>query len=626
MADIDQWGTNDFVTTSRWRRWWWWHFRLNKSQPGAWRNGWTIFVHRKSGSSGGGGDDFTLFIFACPPPPSSVTVSQTHSLVSKHNHGGQTLLEEWSKAKNVESDFVCFDYHRFDGQRTTLQSLYCRSSSGTGKKRVFVFKRRKKDWKIFSPKKVPSVLEETRDSNHTANQNIFLASPIASDLVGSKKTDQKRRNFEFNCTNRSEGYYADVESNCRLFHYCRQNGVSFTFRCPGDSVFNQRVLSCDNKVTDPTEMCWEASKFYFINQMIYPANNQSRSTQLKLLRFLTESIDRQPSSSKKPIEYEPLPSDPFSKLVEFDDATEVPLFDQIDSPMWFEERGPLASDRSVNRYSGQTPATTPMSLKSNKGVTNCYEQELNRLPEEAGTLFDDSKLNHTKTELNLMNVDWDDDSFLDNEEAALSDELNKQLENEMNIEKQNKPLPPPPPPPQPAPPESSALPIFPTSLIEQNIGPNPFIYGQPLGSELSPIINDEFSPVSFENILESLPSYPLEELTTPKPTKKPRSNFLFKHQQKLKQLIRFPLSLSPFNMFSRKYDQFPQWMSQRRQQRWPKLTPLERIFGHWQAPINYPRNTQIHFTPSSSQIYHHSAANRIHWQSCQKKYSNRVFY
>lgn len=41
-----------------------------------------------------------------------------------------------------------------------------------------------------------------------------------------------------------DGYYADVQFACKVFHYC-QNGKRHTFMCPPKSWFNQRNMICD---------------------------------------------------------------------------------------------------------------------------------------------------------------------------------------------------------------------------------------------------------------------------------------------------------------------------------------------------------------------------------------------
>ena len=54
----------------------------------------------------------------------------------------------------------------------------------------------------------------------------------------------------FQCKGRSEGYYADADFDCEVFHYCKTSGFRFTFVCPKGSKFNQRQMTCDYEAKD----------------------------------------------------------------------------------------------------------------------------------------------------------------------------------------------------------------------------------------------------------------------------------------------------------------------------------------------------------------------------------------
>ncbi|XP_054721127.1 uncharacterized protein LOC129230731 [Uloborus diversus] len=84
-------------------------------------------------------------------------------------------------------------------------------------------------------------------------------------LVGPIKTS-------FTCFN--DGYYADVDNNCQIFHVChstaREDGTAETqqwsFLCGNQTLFNQLTLTC----ADPDDAipCPEAPSFYFVNDRI----------------------------------------------------------------------------------------------------------------------------------------------------------------------------------------------------------------------------------------------------------------------------------------------------------------------------------------------------------------------
>ncbi|XP_014208552.1 uncharacterized protein LOC106639444 isoform X2 [Copidosoma floridanum] len=50
----------------------------------------------------------------------------------------------------------------------------------------------------------------------------------------------------FTCSGRSMGYYADVETNCRVYHTCDDHGNHFTHHCPEDTAFRQDAMICDH--------------------------------------------------------------------------------------------------------------------------------------------------------------------------------------------------------------------------------------------------------------------------------------------------------------------------------------------------------------------------------------------
>ena len=55
---------------------------------------------------------------------------------------------------------------------------------------------------------------------------------------------------KFVCKGRAEGYYADTDFDCEVFHYCKTSGFRFTFVCPPKSKFNQKQMTCDYEAKD----------------------------------------------------------------------------------------------------------------------------------------------------------------------------------------------------------------------------------------------------------------------------------------------------------------------------------------------------------------------------------------
>lgn len=68
----------------------------------------------------------------------------------------------------------------------------------------------------------------------------------------------------FTCENRDYGYYADIDNNCQVFHVCVPPSQQFSFFCPNQTIFDQRLLVCQDEVF--ATPCREADQFYVINQ------------------------------------------------------------------------------------------------------------------------------------------------------------------------------------------------------------------------------------------------------------------------------------------------------------------------------------------------------------------------
>ena len=74
---------------------------------------------------------------------------------------------------------------------------------------------------------------------------------------------------DFNCIGRSYGYYADVSSDCQVFHVClpittdvglEGETSQFSFFCGNQTVFNQETLTCAYR--EDAFPCSEAETLY----------------------------------------------------------------------------------------------------------------------------------------------------------------------------------------------------------------------------------------------------------------------------------------------------------------------------------------------------------------------------
>ncbi|XP_074600867.1 uncharacterized protein LOC141854919 [Brevipalpus obovatus] len=69
---------------------------------------------------------------------------------------------------------------------------------------------------------------------------------------------------EFSCEGRDYGYYADLANECQIFHICVPPNGHYTFFCGNQTIFDQRLLTCqDVRRATP---CNSAEQYYVLNQ------------------------------------------------------------------------------------------------------------------------------------------------------------------------------------------------------------------------------------------------------------------------------------------------------------------------------------------------------------------------
>ncbi|GFR11357.1 uncharacterized protein TNCT_602891 [Trichonephila clavata] len=73
----------------------------------------------------------------------------------------------------------------------------------------------------------------------------------------------------FQCRGKN-GYFADPEAGCQVFHMCQGRGVKHSFLCPNNTIFNQHLLVCDwyNRVS-----CEGSEPQHRISDFIYNQNS-----------------------------------------------------------------------------------------------------------------------------------------------------------------------------------------------------------------------------------------------------------------------------------------------------------------------------------------------------------------
>ena len=75
---------------------------------------------------------------------------------------------------------------------------------------------------------------------------VLQASIVAmiSFLVAGQDLSEIPSDLSFSCVGKPYGYYADVATNCKVFHICLGDGdVKWSFLCPNQTSFNQVFLN-----------------------------------------------------------------------------------------------------------------------------------------------------------------------------------------------------------------------------------------------------------------------------------------------------------------------------------------------------------------------------------------------
>jgi hypothetical protein len=110
-------------------------------------------------------------------------------------------------------------------------------------------------------------LSQSKSLTRTKRQDQAWLLPDGAELLLSAPLQQG-----FQCT--EDGYYADVENNCQVFHVCHQQTDPegkpimnhWSFLCGNQTVFNQLTLTC--AFEEEAIPCQSAPQFFNLNQRI----------------------------------------------------------------------------------------------------------------------------------------------------------------------------------------------------------------------------------------------------------------------------------------------------------------------------------------------------------------------
>jgi len=109
---------------------------------------------------------------------------------------------------------------------------------------------------------------------------FLLSSLSASDEsehhIEKRWADFPNVTFNFDCTDRPIGFYADVEHDCMIFHMCDEDGRRIPYMCANETSFNQKFRVCDwNYNVD----CASSPDWYYLNDLTYRTDPPKSSTE-----------------------------------------------------------------------------------------------------------------------------------------------------------------------------------------------------------------------------------------------------------------------------------------------------------------------------------------------------------
>jgi hypothetical protein len=110
----------------------------------------------------------------------------------------------------------------------------------------------------------------TTDTSSTKTPNTEASSTMASMAVSSAQDQAQAHvaNTTFTCHGKLVGYYADIEAQCKIYHFCMPGNYDgqevyqrISYMCLNDTLFDQQALDCV-EASKMSDRCQESQKYY----------------------------------------------------------------------------------------------------------------------------------------------------------------------------------------------------------------------------------------------------------------------------------------------------------------------------------------------------------------------------
>ncbi|XP_063708632.1 uncharacterized protein LOC134837196 [Culicoides brevitarsis] len=118
----------------------------------------------------------------------------------------------------------------------------------------------------MSPEEKDGMEQQQQQQQQEPNKSML-------DLPANATSIRENISDGFSCKNKSNGYYADPENDCQIFHVCHNVDYGMTrrgrkmmvyrwsFICPEDTVFDQNQYTCV-RTTDSSIECADSPQYY----------------------------------------------------------------------------------------------------------------------------------------------------------------------------------------------------------------------------------------------------------------------------------------------------------------------------------------------------------------------------
>ncbi|XP_015791512.1 uncharacterized protein LOC107368238 [Tetranychus urticae] len=104
---------------------------------------------------------------------------------------------------------------------------------------------------------------------------------------------------DFRCSNKIyAGYYADVQSDCQIWHLCEPNGRHHSFSCPNGTLFNQLYRVCDWWYNVD---CPKSREYYHINRDQGLINHNNKDYRNQQPNDYSQSFNDQNGNNQLPL-------------------------------------------------------------------------------------------------------------------------------------------------------------------------------------------------------------------------------------------------------------------------------------------------------------------------------------